>query len=99
MADNMARRKMGVKINIPHFWQHLTDDMKSIDVDGLTVGECLNGLLGRFPPLRERVFDKEGRLLNKVGIYINGKSSYPDELTKPVNAGDEIHIMLVLAGG
>ncbi|MFC1868028.1 MoaD/ThiS family protein [Thermodesulfobacteriota bacterium] len=90
---------MGVKINIPHFWQHLTNDMKSIEVNGLTVGECLNGLLSRFPSLKERIFDKESKLLNKIGIYVNGKSSYPDELIKPVNDGDEIHILLVLAGG
>lgn len=90
---------MTVKVNIPHFWQHVAGNIKSIDIEARTVGECLNGLLDRFPSLKERIFDKEGRLLNKVGIYINGKSSYPDELAKPVNEGDEIHIMLVLAGG
>jgi len=45
------------------------------------------------------LFDKKGRVLNGIEIYINHKSAYPDELAKPVKDGDEISITLVLAGG
>jgi hypothetical protein len=45
------------------------------------------------------LFDKKGRVLNGIEIYLNHKSAYPDELVKPVQDGDEISITLVLAGG
>jgi molybdopterin converting factor small subunit len=44
------------------------------------------------------LFDKSGNLLNYVDIYVNGESSYPEELAKPVKDGDEIHITLIIAG-
>jgi len=45
------------------------------------------------------LFDKKGKLLNAVEIYINQESAYPDELMKPVKGGDDIHLTLMLAGG
>ena len=90
---------MSAKINIPQFFQHLTDGVKVADVNGNTVGECLTELVNQFPSVKERLFYEDGKLLSPVGIYINGESAYPEELAKPVNDGDEIQIMLVIAGG
>lgn len=53
----------------------------------------------RFPGMKGVLFDKKGRVLNGIEIYLNHKSAYPDELTKLVQDGDEIFITLVLAGG
>ena len=90
---------MGIRIHIPYFLQYLVNNVKVIDVNGSTVGECLNDLVGQVPSLKERIFDGDGRIRNIVDIYVNGESAYPDELTKPVNDGDEMHILLVPAGG
>ena len=90
---------MGVKVYIPHFMRYLADNVKATDVNCGTVGECLSELVGRFPSLREQIFDGDGRLLKPVDIYVNGESSYPDELVKPVYDGDEIHIVFIAAGG
>ena len=49
--------------------------------------------------MREKIFDKQGKLLNTIEIYLNMESAYPDELAKPVSSGDEIHITVLLAGG
>jgi len=38
-------------------------------------------------------------LLNYVEIYVNLESSYPEELAKPVRDGDELHTVLIIAGG
>jgi len=34
-----------------------------------------------------------------IEIYVNAESSYPDELTKPVNDGDELQIVIMIVGG
>ncbi len=90
---------MSVEINIPQFLQHLANDVKVAEVNGETVGECLEELVKRFPRLEEPLFDEEGKLLNLLNVYINRVSSYPEELAKPVGDGDKLHIMYTLVGG
>jgi len=68
-------------------------------VEGRTVGECLNHLINQFPGMREALFAKKDKLLNTVEILLNHISAYPNELVKSVKDGDEIHIVLMLAGG
>ena len=90
---------MSIKVNIHQNLRHLTNDLSTVEVNGTTVGECLNDLVGQFPSLRKYVFDKKNRLLNYVDVYVNLESSYPEELAKPVKDGDELDITLIIAGG
>ena len=90
---------MSIRINIPYLFRYFTNDVDKIDIDGKTVGECLNILVKEFPSLREWLFTEDGTLLDSVDVYVNGESSYPEELLKPVNDGDEIYLLLVLVGG
>jgi len=90
---------MSVKIEIPQFLQHITNDMKVTDAKGNTVGDCLADLIRQFPQLRDLVLDKNGRLLKYVEVSVNGVSTYPHELAKPVKNGDVIYIFHAIAGG
>lgn len=90
---------MSVQIIISQFLQRFTNDVKAVNVDGKTIGECLNDLVIHFPQLEASLFDKEGGLLKLLNIYINGESAYPEELTKPVNDGDKLDIMYTIVGG
>ena len=90
---------ISIKINIQPGLQHLTNDEEVVEVSGSTVGECLNYLVKEFPGIEGELFDEKGRMLNYVDIYLNGESSYPEELAKPVKDGDELHILLILGGG
>ena len=90
---------MGVEIHIPQFLHHLTGDVKVAVVNGGTVGECLKDLVTQFPQLTALLLTKNGRLLKYLDVYINGESAYPEELAKPVNDGDELHIVKVIVGG
>ena len=91
---------MTVKVNIfyPHL-QQFTHHQEVVHVDGGTVGECLGNLVNQFPGIEQGIFDKQGQLLNYVYLFINGKASYPTDLTMPVKDGDELTIALLLAGG
>ena len=90
---------MSARLNIHPILYPFTGNQDVLEVTGDTVGQCLEELVARFPGVREGLFDKKGRLLNYVGIYINGESAFPEELAKPVKDGDELHIVLMLAGG
>ena len=90
---------MSVGINIHQSLRNLTDGKAVVEVDGNTVGDCLNNLVQRFPGIKPKLFDKKGKLLNYVDIYVNLKSSYPEELAMPVKDGDKLSVTLIIAGG
>jgi len=90
---------MSVRVNIHQTLRHLTNGQGKAEVNGNTVGECLSELVQQFPGMETRLFDKKGKLLSYVDIYVNLESSYPEELAKPVMDGDELSITLMIAGG
>ncbi len=91
---------MSVKINIPSHWQAFSGNKSVVEVSGCsTVGDCLSSLVERFPALQKILFDKDGKLFGDLGIYVNRKDAYPEDLAKPVKDGDELHIPSVIAGG
>jgi molybdopterin converting factor small subunit len=90
---------MSIKVNInPGLYQY-TNNQRIAEVNGNTVGQCLNHLVKQFPGIEKGLFDKNGKLLNYVDIYVNGESAYPEELAKPVKDGDELYIVITVAGG
>ena len=91
---------MSVKIGIayPHL-QQLTNNRASIEVNGGTVGECVDDLIRQFPGIDKAIVDEHGQLLSYVYFTINGKSVYPTPLAQNVREGDELVIALLLAGG
>ena len=90
---------MSVRINVPSGMWRFTHEQEVIEVDGSTVGECLNHLVGRFPSIENELLDEDGKVLQYIDIYVNGKSSFPEELAKPVKDGDELYILRLIAGG
>ena len=72
--------------------------MKTVEVNGRTLGECINHVVKQFPSIEKMLFAKRGKLLGHIGIYLNGKDAYQKE-TKPVKDGDELYVLHVYAGG
>jgi len=90
---------MSVEINIPPVLQALIDGVRQIDVSGSTVGECLKQLVEKYPRLKLRLFNRQGKLPKGVSIFINGESAYPEELARPVHDGDKVYITNIVLGG
>ena len=90
---------MSVTINIHPSLYHFTDGQAVAEVNGDTVGQCLDHLVKQFPGIEEGLFNKKGKLLNYIDIYVNEEDAYPEELAKSVNDGDELHIILLVGGG
>ncbi|MBM4277493.1 MAG: MoaD/ThiS family protein [Deltaproteobacteria bacterium] len=90
---------MPVKVHIHLTHRRFTNGQEVAAVEGNTVGECLNHLILQFPGMEKAIFAKKDKLHNIVEVYLNHASAHPNELTKPVRDGDEIHLILMLAGG
>jgi len=90
---------MAININLHKTHREYAGGREAVDVNGTTVGACIDDLVQQYPGLRERLFDKKGQLRNFIEIYLNNESAYPDELKKLTQDGDEIHIVILLAGG
>lgn len=90
---------MSVKMDIPSYLQSSTDNATVVELKGKTVGECLNDLVRQFPGASKILFDKDGKLLGYIGICVNSEVVYPDELVKPVEDGDELHLPYIITGG
>ena len=90
---------MSIKIEIPSYLQPYTNNMEVVEVNGSTVGGCLNHLVKQFPGIEKMLFAKNGKLFGYVAIYVNGEDAYPEELAKPVKDGDELYILYIVGGG
>jgi molybdopterin converting factor small subunit len=88
-----------VKIYIHKTHRQHTGGLGTVEARGSTVGKCLDDLTRQFPGMRDLIFGPRGDLRSTLEIYVNSESAYPDELGKPVDDGDEIHLTLLLAGG
>ncbi len=90
---------MPVRVHIHATHRQFTSGQEAVPVEGKTVGECLDQLIKQFPGLEKALFAKKDKLLNNIEVYVNHASAYPNELVKPVQDGDEIHLITMLAGG
>jgi len=90
---------VSVKINLHKTHRQYTNGQETVEVNGNNVGECLKELVKQYPDLKNELFDKKGKLLSVLEVYLNGASAYPDELAREVKDGDEIHLLVMLAGG
>jgi molybdopterin converting factor small subunit len=90
---------MAVKVHIHATHRQYTNGLESVEVKGSTVGDCLNHLVRQFPAMEKALFSKKDKLHNTLEIFVNHASAYPNELMKPVNDGDDIYLLVMLAGG
>jgi molybdopterin converting factor small subunit len=90
---------MPVKVHIHITHRQFTNGLDVVAAEGTTVGECLNHLIRQYPGMEKALFAKKDKLLNVVEVFVNQAPAYPNELTKPVKDGDEINLLIMLAGG
>lgn len=90
---------MAVNIHIHLTHRQFTNGLEVVPVEGKTVGECLEQLVKQFPGMETALFAKKDKLRNVVEVFVNHATAYPNELLKPVKDGDEINLLVMLAGG
>jgi len=90
---------MSVKVRIPPILQEFTGGQGIVEVSGRNFRECLDELEVQFAGIKGQLYDKRGNLDAIHEIYINGESAYPDELSRPLEDGDVVSIVMLYMGG
>jgi len=72
---------------------------ETVEVNASTALESLADLERQFPDVRRWAYDNQGDLRPEVIFFINGERAFPEELTRPLRDGDEVYLMLAIAGG
>jgi molybdopterin converting factor small subunit len=72
-----------------------------LNISGETVKEVIDELIRRYgKKVRDAFYDAEGNFDLMIQIALNGKSFVPaDKHLTPLNEGDSLTFMLLLAGG
>jgi molybdopterin converting factor small subunit len=86
-------------VRLPTPLRPYADGQTEISLEGATVGEVLGSLTGRYPALKQHLF-QDGKLRSFVNVYINDEDirHLQDAGTK-LAADDEIMIIPSIAGG
>lgn len=91
---------MSVRVRIPTPLRRFTANAEEVSVTGATIGAIVEDLERKFPGVKERLCDEQGRVRRFVNIYVNGDDiRFLNSLETQVNDGDEIAIVPAIAGG
>lgn len=92
---------MGIKVNIPSFFQRYTDEHDTVEVNGATIGECLSDLIRQFPDMERMLFYEPNDLDDGVVICLNREvlTAWDSPLSRRVVDSDEISLLVIAAGG
>jgi len=88
-----------VKFNLHPWLTAVAEGNKAVQVEGNTIGACLDCVHHLFPGIKERLMNHEGSVRPYIAILLNGTNTYPEELLMPVKNGDEISITYLIDGG
>jgi sulfur-carrier protein adenylyltransferase/sulfurtransferase len=91
---------MAYRILIPTPLRPFAGKQEFVEVEGRTVGDALQRLVGQYNDLRRHLYNEDGRLRSFVNIYVNDEDiRHLDREQTPLNAGDTISIVPSVAGG
>jgi molybdopterin converting factor small subunit len=85
---------MSIKLFLPASLSYLAKGEDLFEVNGKTVGECLNELVGLVPVMKETLFYESGRLVPSIKVLVNQESTDVEGLAKELKDGDEIQIKI-----
>ena len=91
---------MAIRVRIPTPLRRFTGGAEEVGVTANTIGAAVEDLEKKFPGIKERLCDEQGRVRRFVNIYVNGDDiRFLSSLETPVQEGDEVAIVPAIAGG
>ena len=88
-----------IDVYLPPMFRHLTGAGAAVRVSGTTVGETIIDLIRQYPELKQYLLAGDGGIKHGISVFLNGESAAPDDLSRPVKDGDELHIAQLVLGG
>lgn len=67
------------------------------EADGATLEDVVADLERRFPGIRFRMIDEQGRIRPHIRFFVSGEAVH--DLSRPLEAADEVAIVQALSGG
>lgn len=87
-------------VRLPSVLRANANGERAIEVEGATIGDAVQALVGRHPGLATQLLTADGELHRFVNVYLNGRDvRYLGGLDTPVEARDEIRLLPAIAGG
>jgi molybdopterin synthase sulfur carrier subunit len=83
---------------IPSLLQNLTGGERTVSVPGATLREVIDNLDARYPGIKSRLMDDNGRLQPDVAAAIDGETEHYG-LLEPVRETSEVHFIPAISGG
>lgn len=91
---------MAVTVRIPTPLQRLTNGQAEVSCEGETITQLLEDLERRYPGIRERICDEQGKLRRFVNVFVNEEDiRFLKGDQTAVKDGDEVSIIPAIAGG
>lgn len=90
---------MSINIRLAPLLQKSANNQEIIEVNGQNPLECLQDLAGKVPLVRRWLYEKDGQIGHYIMIFVNGERIFNYEYANQINEGDEIYVMLGIAGG
>jgi molybdopterin converting factor small subunit len=86
-----------MRVLIPGPLRDYTANAASVSAEGHTLGSLLADLDQRFPGLRFRIIDEQGRIRRHIKFFIDGVQA--NDLDPNLDSAAEVMIVCALSGG
>ena len=86
-----------MNVRIPTPLRSYTEQSANVEVEANDLTEVFAILDERFPGIRFRVIDEQGRIRRHMKVFVNDESVR--DLSTPLERTDEVTIMQALSGG
>jgi molybdopterin converting factor small subunit len=88
---------MPAAVRIPSPLRSYTGGASSVEAQGATLQAVLSDLDVRFPGIRFRMIDEQGRIRQHIRLFVNTEEA--QRLDVAVREGDTVHLICALSGG
>lgn len=86
-----------ITVNIPSPLRSYTNGAPTVQAEGARVEDILADLDRRFPGIRFRMIDEQGRIRQHIRIFLN--TNGVTDLSTKVAQTDVVHLICALSGG
>ncbi len=90
---------MSVTVRLHEYFQEFTGGQAEVTAEGSTVAALIDDLEAKYPGIKEHLVDRRGRLQGFVEFFVNSEIVYPEDTGMAVKDGDDIEVLMIVAGG
>jgi len=88
------------RVRVPVQLRALTNGEEVISASGNSVLEIIEDIESRYPGVKDRICEPDGRVRRFVNIFVNEEDiRFLDNLQTPISDQDEVSIIPAIAGG